>query len=123
MGGIVQGSGVADGPVRGTLVTHRNAVDADDSAWPSAGSGADCSGYKYAEVDIVLGGTDPSWDVTPGFYNTTGSAYIAGVKRTISGTDNLRFTIPVDGHGDVYFYCDGKDGTSPTITVYVTPFN
>jgi hypothetical protein len=123
MGAIVQGSGVAEGPIRGTLVTHRNAVSADDSAWPAADSGVDCSGYKYAEVDIALGGTTPSWDVTPGFYNGTGAEYIAGVKRTISGTDNLRFAIEVNGHDDVYFYCDGKSGTSPTITIYVTPFN
>lgn len=123
MGAIISSEVVAESPVRGTLSTHRNAVSADDSDWPSADSGVDCTGYRYAEVDVVLGGTTPSWDVTPGFYNSTATAYIAGVKRTITGSDDLRFTLEVNGHDDVYFLCDGKSGTSPTITIYVTPFN
>jgi hypothetical protein len=112
-----------NGNAVGSITHHRSIDDANDANFAAISSGVDCSGFRYAQVDVVLDGTTPSYDVTPGFYNDTVGDYVPGVKRTVSGTDNLSFIIQVNGNSSVKFLCDGKSGTNPDIDIYVTPFN
>lgn len=107
-------------PQKGTQVKLRNAVEDNDSSWPTAGSGVDCTGYKYALVDVIITGTSVSWSVSPGFYNSTAEVYVPGVAETVTTT--TQYTVEVNGCDDFYTRVYNKSGTT-TITVYVTPYN
>jgi len=101
-------------------ITHRSAIAADDAAFPADNTTSiDCRGYRYAVIDLVITGTTPTFDITPGFYD--GTNWFRGQARTI--TENSRFIVEVDSVSALFVLCDGKSGTSPNITVYVTPFN
>ena len=99
------------------VITHRSAVNSDDSDVPAIGSGQDLTGFQAVLVDIVLGGTNPEWDITPCFGDSTINAYTKGTKRHVA--ENSHFKVEVNGCTDFYVLCDGSSGTSPTITVYL----
>ncbi len=114
---------VYNGITLGTRVLHREISDTNDTFTYGTGDTDKMSlaGYKYAIVEVVLGGTTPQWDVTPEFGDSTAEDYCKGQKRTV--TQNERFLVEVDGETEFIVRCDGKSGTTPTIDVYVTPLN
>jgi hypothetical protein len=85
------------------------------------GTGADCSDCQIAEVRITLGGTTPSWVVTPLFGD--GTNYFYGDPVQIDSANGTRqvFLLDVNGSADVNFLCNGSAGTSPTIQITVVP--
>lgn len=107
----------------GTRTVHRNNLTTNDTFTYGSGDTAkmDLTGYKYALIEIFLGGTTPQWDVTPEFGDSALSQYTKGQKRTV--TQNERYIVEVDGESEFIARCDGSSGTNPTITVVVTPFN
>lgn len=111
-------------PSLGTRVTHRATItDTNDTYTYGSGDTERISlaGYKYAIVEIKISGANASWDITPEFGDATASTYFKSTTRTV--TRNERFVIEVDGETLFMIRCDNKQGTTPTITVYVTPFN
>lgn len=102
--------------------TIRSAVASDDASNPATAQGKfnpSEYGVESMAIDCVLGGTTPSWRVTPLFWHTTAAAYVEGVPMVIN--TNFRFLSRADGCTDVYFRVDESSGTSPTITIYCTP--
>jgi hypothetical protein len=117
-------SAVVATPSTGTRVTHRATItDTNDTYTYGSGDTERISlaGYKYAIVEIKISGANASWDITPEFGDATASTYFKSTTRTV--TRNERFVIEVDGETLFMIRCDNKQGTTPTITVYVTPFN
>lgn len=106
-----------------TRTTHRSGVTSNDTFAYASGDSAKltCAGFRYALVEVDVGGTTPSWDVTPEFGDATASTYFKGQKRTV--TQDERFIVEVDGETMLMIRLDGQSGTSPTASVYVTPFN
>lgn len=114
---------VTSPPIKGTPTTVRDTVLTDDSSNPAVGTGVDLSNYTYAEVEIIIGGTDPVWNVTPLLVNGAGDTYMEGETITLSGTGTYVREIQIIGNSDINFRVDGSTGTSPTITVKVIGFN
>lgn len=110
------------GDIINAIYTIRSAVAADDSANPSTAQGAfDPSEYgvESVAIDVVLGGTSPSWRIIPLFWTRTGAAYCEGTPMTVDR--NFRFLSRCDGCTDMYFRVDQSSGTSPTISIYLSP--
>jgi len=103
-------------------VLHRNGITANDAAAPSTNAnGIDCSGMKYALIDIVFAGTTTSWNVTPLFWNPVAGKYIAGAATTVTASG--QYKVEVNGTPGLYMMVNGQVGATPNITVYVTPIN
>ena len=108
----------------GSRWTHLRAVnDADDAADPTIGTGIDLSSFKYVAVKCILGGTTPSYDLTPLYGDSITSVYGHGEKRTVASTGADIFVIDALYSTDFYIKCDGKSGTNPTISIYLMPLS
>lgn len=114
---------ILNGNAVGTITHHRSIDDVDDANFAAISSGVNCNGYKFVQIDILFDGATPSYDLTPGLLNDGIGDYVPGVKRTVSGTDNLSFILQVNGNSSLKILCDGKSGTNPDIDIFVTPFN
>ena len=102
--------------------TIRSAVAADDASNPATAQGKfnpSLYGVESIAIDCVLGGTTPSWRIIPLFWHVGAAAYCEGTPMVIN--TNFRFLSRADGCIDVYFRVDEKSGTSPTISIYITP--
>ncbi len=99
----------------GDLKTIRSSVSTDDLSTPSLGTGQSFTGFKYVNVEITLGGTSPTWNITPLIAKLDGTGYKPGITRVISTDEPL--SLQVDSSSDVNFRVDGSTGTSPTITI------
>lgn len=104
-------------PYANTLKLIRNSVISNDSSNPSVGNGQNFTGYKYVEVEVTLGGTSPSWSVTPLLVNATGDSYMEGDTTILTGAKTFVYKLEVNGNSDVNFRVDTSSGTSPTITI------
>lgn len=99
-------------------ILHRDAVSADDTAVTS--DTVDLAGYGFARVDFDIGGTGtPSWSATPCCSNDT--VWVEGDSETIS--EDSWYIIESGGCKEFAVKLDSKSGTSPTMSVWVTPFN
>jgi VCBS repeat-containing protein len=112
----------------GAAVAVRTNVAADDAADPAIGNGADCSGARYAllEIDLTGSDADETWTLTPLTLNSAGTAYNHRVRESllIAAADGLaqEMVIQVDGNTDVSMLCTDSAGTTPTIAALtITP--
>lgn len=107
----------------GKRVTVHNARSVDEPANPLSNTSPDVvtvTGYTYARVEVRLTGT--SWDLTPLMWDDDNDVWQQGVKRTVSTSGEV-FYVCVAGYDHFYVKADGKAGSSPTVTVRVTPVN
>lgn len=100
-------------------VKVRNAVAANDSGNPTVETGIDVDGIKEVAVSIKLGGTSPTWDVTPIFWNDHDDADRFFDDQTKTVTEDVVYRLKVGSSRRMYFRVDGKTGTNPTITIWV----
>ncbi len=100
---------------------HRDVSD-NDTGNPTDTTGAvNCLGRSHAVIDVKLDGTDPSWDITPLFWNEASGQYHEGTIRTV--VKDERMVIATDQAPYFYLKITGKAGTDPTIQVWVHPVN
>jgi len=102
--------------------TIRSAVASDDASNPATAQGKfnpSEYGVECLAVDVVLGGTNPQWKVTPLYWSRTAAVYVEGIPMVCDR--NWRFVTRADGCTDFYVRCDNSSGTSPTVSVYVSP--
>ena len=102
---------------KGSIVTVRNNVSANDSANPTIGTGKNFVGFRTIEAEVIVGGTNPSWNVTPLLANDAGDSYQEVETVTLDEAKTYYLLIEVLGNTDVNFRVDGQAGTSPTITI------
>ncbi len=93
----------------GSTITHRSGVYSNDSAFPSQGSGADFTGWKYAEIKVkftdTLTTSNRSVDLTCGIYDSVVGEYVPAAKRTAT-EDERFFEFEVKGSSDFYIKLD-----------------
>ena len=111
------GKEIQSSPVVSDLLTIRSNISSDDGSNPALGSGQSFIGYKKVELEIIIGGTTPSWDITPLLANNANDTYMEGETITITGSKTHIRLIEINGNSNVNFRVDGKSGTSPTITI------
>lgn len=109
----------------GATITHRSAIITTDTVgWGGVGGiiSADLSGYKYVIVETQLSGTTPTCRIFPTFGNRTLSKYFLGNPVNLSAQTN-RFVLEVDGCTNFLISADSFLGASPSLNIYLTPFN
>jgi len=107
-------------PIRTTYqeILHRDAVSTDDTSVTT--DTVDLAGFGFARVDFDIGGTGtPSWSATPCCSNDT--VWVEGDSETV--TEDSWYIIEAGGCKEFAVKLDSKSGTSPTMSVWVTPFN
>ena len=100
---------------------HRINVVNGDPATITADAGVNCTGYKYAIVDVAVTGTTPSFTFIPLMYNPQASKYFQGTITNVVTNDRL--IIEVDGSPSVFMRVDTLSGTTPVANIWITPSN
>lgn len=117
---------------QGALVALRSAVTAAGTTPTTAQALFSAAAYRYIIVDAKITGTsNVSADLTPMYWNATDAAYFKAEKRTIAASttagsdikERQTFLIPALNVSDFYIFIDGITGTSPSITLYATPYS
>jgi hypothetical protein len=105
----------------GAMITHREIIDTNDTFTYGSGDEdkTDLREYRTVLVLVDVGGTSPSWDLTPEFGDSTVGKYFAGNTSTV--TEDSSFVLDVNFADEFIIRCDGKSGTSPTIDIYIIP--
>lgn len=105
-------------------VTVRNAVSSDDASNPTyASTGVNVGmNYNVGYFDITLGGTNPSWDVTPLVDNSDDDDWAECETTTFTGAKTHRVWMSLNKVSKLNFRVDGSSGTSPTITIKLIGF-
>lgn len=86
----------------------------------------DCTGYRYALVDVNLGttttgGTATQASLTPMFGDSTISKYYQGQSTTV--TASTRYVVEVGGEDEFTIKVGSIVGDAPRVNITVTPFN
>lgn len=85
-----------------------------------------CTGYRYALVDVNLGttttgGTATQASLTPMFGDSSISKYLQGQATTV--TASTRYVVEVDGEDEFTIKVGSIAGDAPMVNITVTPFN
>lgn len=102
-------------PTKATVTAVRSGVVANDTGFPTIGSGVDYTGYSKARIYILATSTEPvsapaSWTVTPCYGDPTANGYFQGQSITVVSRDV--YTLDVNGSTDVYFKITGANGAA-----------
>ncbi len=95
----------------------------NDSSDHAVGTGKNLGAIKCKNiwVYVTVGGTsNPTWDITPKFGNSTANAYFNGITRTVE-SGNTVFGMSVDYASDFYIDCRNQQGTTPSISIWIQP--
>ncbi len=103
----------------GSKIEVRN-VSSDDGSNPAVGSGKNFKDWFKVLVCCDVGGSTPSWDITPLYRPDSLSKYYEG--QTVTVTSDSAFELNVYGCIDVNFRCDNSSGGTPTLIVYALPY-
>lgn len=110
-------------------MTKRNALkvrtisdtnDTSEPEWSDAGV-VDCADYDKAIVDVKVGGTSPQWDIQPLFgesYKDESNTWFRGTKKE-AVAENTRYILDVNNAKYLTFFCNNKQGTTPTLDIWV----
>lgn len=113
------------GQVNGARALLIDAKDANDDADPSISAGyIDVSGRDSVRLEVAVGGTTAGWTLTPCYANGDDATYHHGDPIQVSTADDAApvFVIPSFGATKFHLKCDGSYGTTPTLSVYATPY-
>ena len=102
-------------------VAHRAGVTAVDASEPAnTGLGVDASGYEQVafDLDVTLGGTTPSVEVAPLFYDATAAHWFRGDSAFYGASGRYRLDVEARG-ALVFLEVVALSGTSPTLDLDV----
>ena len=113
-----------------TVIHHRDGLTVNDSFTAGvgdAGISIDTTNYNHVLVLAKVGGTTPSWDITPIYtYSTIRngvkvSNQFRGTSKTVTG-DTI-YKAETMGCRNFAIRADNKSGTNPTISIDVVLLN
>jgi hypothetical protein len=99
-------------------VAHRGNVTAADGADPAQAGGVVTEGYEVVDfdLDVTLGGTNPTVEVAPIHYDATAAAWFRGASTTYSASG--RFRVRATARGALtYLKVIALTGTTPTLAL------
>ena len=108
------------------VFTLRTTVSSDDSSNPAYSTAAELGeNFKTGILEVTLGGTTPSWNVTPLYDNNSDDAFIDGPTLEISGSNGQIFRKKLNLTDVRKFQCrvDGSAGSAPTINIVLVAFD